>query len=546
MSLPNPRIHRLAPDAGPPTSAFARALRAREGDALEFLPPPPADEAAWRTVLEDVASRARPLPEDVAAAIVERQVALGSGARAVEAARRLVRGEAVAIVTGQQPGLFGGPLLTAHKLAGAVHLARRLDALEGPPVVPVFWCASEDHDLDEANRLGVLDREGVTRLLRVEAAPDGRSLEHVDLAPGALAEVHAALLEALPDTPRAHAAVDPLQPAAAEGFVAHAMRSLLHVFGDAGIVVLDPFDLLPAAGPTLARLVRDGARIHDRIRETGTRLRAAGLPAPLDPEPGSLPLFVRDADDGPRLRVGIEPDGQVSARGDVTAPDLETMAARVEANPRLASGNVVGRVFVQNALLPVVAYIAGPTEIAYQAQVRAAALDLGLPFPLALPRPEATWVDRKTIDRLAAFGLDVGAALARGADAGAPQRATDERWSQAMAEHLATWPASVIDLVQGGGRAGEAMGRALDRLRSTWEKAEASVRAGQAADAGMDGARYARAAEMLWPRGRGQDRFLSPWSFAARHGLEALRAGLGALDPLVPGHVVFELDPAAP
>lgn len=489
-------------------------------------------------------SRARALPSAVGAAIVERQALLGAGERAVEAARLLATGQAIAVVTGQQPGLYGGPLLTAHKLAGAVHLARRLDALGGPRVVPVFWCASEDHDLDEANRLGVLDREGIARMLRVEAAPDGRSLEHVTLGPGALAAIHAGLLEALPDTPRARVVMQALEPRPEESFVAHAMRSLVGVFGDAGVVMLDPFDLLPAAGPVFARLVREGVRIHERVRETGRKMRAAGLPAPLDPEPGALPIFVRETEDGPRLRVAVEPDGRVTARGEPAAADVEALARRVEAEPRLASGNVVGRVFVQNALLPVVAYVAGPTEIAYQAQVRAAALDLGLPFPLALPRPEATWVDRKTIDRLAAFGLDVGTALRRGANAGAPERVTDESWSEAMDEHLATWPGAVMDLVEGGGRSGAAMAKALDRLRATWEKLAPSVHAGQAADAGMAGARYARAAELLWPRGRSQDRFLSPWSFAARHGLEALRSGLSELDPLLPGHVVVELDPA--
>jgi bacillithiol biosynthesis cysteine-adding enzyme BshC len=542
VSAADPSVRGLHAGEGPPTSPIAAALRSGTGAALQFLPAAPRDEAGWLGVLAAAAGAPRVHGAASDKAIVQRQIDLGAGPHAERNARRLVAGEAVAVVTGQQPGLYGGPLLTAHKIAGALHLARRLDALGGPPVVPVFWLASEDHDLEEANRLGVLDRTGTSRLLRAEAEPDGRSIAHVALAEGALAAVHAELLEALPDTPRARALLEVLAPRPGEGLAAHAARALVALFGDSGLVVLEPFDLLPAAGPVFAALVRDGPRIVAAVERTGVALRAAGLPAPVDPDPGALPLFWRETPDGPRLRVRLGEDGRVRLRGTATSLDLASLAEAVEADPTRASGDVVGRVFVQNAMLPVVAYIAGPSEIAYQAQVRAAAQDLGRAFPLALPRPEATWVDAKTVARLEAFDLTVGAALRRGPGDGPPPVTADEgAWDEALRTHLATLPEAVRRAASARGRGPEALRRAVERLQAAWVRASEGVRAGFAADRGQDGGRWARAAEVLWPRGKAQERFLSPWSLAARHGLEAVRAGLAALDPLAPVHHVVEL-----
>jgi hypothetical protein len=100
-----------------------------------------------------------------AEALARQQEAMGS-ARAAERARALGRPGAAAVVTGQQAGLFGGPLFVLWKALATVAVARRLEAERGKPVVPVFWVASDDHDFAEIRATTIVDASGALRTLR--------------------------------------------------------------------------------------------------------------------------------------------------------------------------------------------------------------------------------------------------------------------------------------------------------------------------------------------------------------------------------------------
>lgn len=528
-------------------SAFALALRRREGPPLAFLEAPPADDAGWSTWLERAASAAPAVPAALAETLAARQRALGTGPRA-EAHARALAGDGrptLAVVTGQQPGLLGGPLLTFHKAAGAIALAQRLDGLAGYRVVPVFWLASEDHDLDEANRAAVIDRHGQASSLRMDLAGEGRSLMDVPVPPAASEALAHALAAALPDTERGRAAAALGALRAGEDFATGAARALAAVFGDAGLVILEPPVLAPWVGETYAWLLDHAEAIRDAVARRGADLRVADLPAPLDPQPAdATPLFLRPEEGARRLRVGVE-GTRVSLRDEASELDRAGLRGLLRAEPRRASGNVIGRVFVQNRHLPVVAYVAGPTEIAYWAQLRAAHEAVDQFFPLALPRPEATWVDAKVTALLEGFDTSPADVLA--APATAPD-ATDPALEADLADvrrHLASVPEAAARLTARGGRGGAAIQRALERVLQAWSKAEPSVRAGFEADVGVGRARWVRALNVLRPHDKPQERLLSPLSWAARYGIEAVRAGLASLDPLRPVHHVVHLKEVA-
>ncbi|MDA1195396.1 MAG: bacillithiol biosynthesis cysteine-adding enzyme BshC [Planctomycetota bacterium] len=540
-AAPAVRVELLGPDDGPPMGAFAHALRTGQGTPLRFLETPPTDAAAWTARIERASASAPRVPTELAEALAIRQRILGAGARAEAGARALAGRSAVAVVTGQQAGLLGGPLLTFHKAAGALALARRLSALRGHTVVPVFWLAAEDHDFDEANRALVIDRGGEARALRLAHDADGRSLNHVAV-PAETSDAFCEMLAAaLPDTARAREVLAQTARAPDEDLATWAARCLVAVFGDSGLVILEPHVLTPWVGASYAWLLDHAEPIRAAIRTSGEALTAAGLPAPLAQlEDDATPLFYRHEVDGPRLRIGV--DGQqVTLRGEPAGFDRAALHAKLEADPAHGSGNVVGRVFVQNMHLPVVAYVAGPTEIAYLAQVRAAHAAVGVSFPLALPRPEATWIDAKTSAALAAFGASPGAAL-RGEE---PEPVRDEALEVTLAAveaRLADLEATTESLRARGGSGRAALERASARVRQAWAKALPTVRAAFERDAGVGRARLVRAFALLRPHGRGQDRLLSPWSLAARHGLAPIRAGLENLDPLTPAHHLVHLE----
>lgn len=528
-------VQLLRPGQGPARGAFARSLQDRVGPALDFLDPPPADREAWRRVVAQRAEVAPRCSPGLVTALARTQERLDGGPRAAANLQALASGMPVlAVVTGQQPGLFGGPLLTFHKVAGAIHLANALDGLAGIRVVPVFWAATEDHDLEEAGRATVLDRSGTPRGIQLDARNDGRSIGHRSFPAPALDALFEALGAALPDTDRAREALALARRESDDDFGHWSLRCLVRLFGDSGLVVADPLTFPAEAAPVFDHLLEHARGIDAAVRDCGQALQRAGLPAPLAFDEGTAPLFVREEPAGPRLRVHVGADDRASLRGR-PAEDLATLRARVRATPALASGDVVGRVFVQNALFPVLAYVAGPTEIAYQAQVRRAHQALGLPFPLALPRPHATWVEAKTARRAAQFDRTIAALLKERPDA-PPGGSEPADVFDALQAHLTSWPDAVRDALARKGAGPDALARALERLHAAWEKSEPRVRAGFAADAGRGPVQWARLMNVLRPRNRPQDRVLSPFSLVARHGVSAVRAGLAKLDPLAAGH----------
>ncbi len=520
--------------------AFARALRTGEGEALAFLPAPPASDEDWRAHLSDVP--VKPQPPELATALLARQRELGAGPRAEENARKLAAGEALVVVTGQQPGLFGGPLLTFHKVAGAIHLAAKLDALGGPPVVPVFWAATEDHDFAEANQAVVIDTAGQPRVLKVAAQGDGRSIQDLDIPAESMAAVVGELAAVLPETERAQAAVALARPEPGDDFATWSTRVLLRVFGDAGLVVVEPSLLAPHAGASLAYLLDNAETICAAIDKTGDALRASELPAPLGPHAGgATPLFYRSEPGGRRLRVSLDGDN-VLLRDERSELTRGTLRERLMDEPARGSGNVIGRVFTQNRLLPVVAYIAGPSEIAYHAQVRAAHEALGEPYPLALPRPEGTWIDLKFQRDLAPFEQTLIDVIC---DFEMPRPSSDAEVEARLAAIDEGLAALAAHGGEDGGRGPNAIRQELARMQKTWEKARPKILAAFEADAGTGRARWERVVNWARPRGKPQDRNLSPLALIARHGADEVREGLRALDPLAPIHHVLRLGETA-
>jgi len=462
-----------------------------------------------------------PPPADLVAALVAHQRQVGAGPAAERAAAALGAG-ARAVVTGQQPGLFGGPLLVLHKALGALAHARAL-ATPARPVVAVFWVAADDHDWDEGNGATVLDASGQPRTLALDRRGDGRSVGDVPLAADETDRVLAALAAALPATDRARDAVALARPAASPTDLGTwATTVLTRLLGDAGLVFVTPRLLTPWAGEVYARLVADASAIGAAVRAEGERLRALGQAAPLAPKPDEAPLFVRDGPGGRRLRVAFAGE-QVRLRGESSSFRRADLVAHVRARPELASADVVGRVLLQDALLPVDAYVAGPTEAAYLRQLAPAHAVLGLASPAVVARPSAVWLEGRAAAALVDAGLSAKAVLAGDLPPPPPPAPDDADTTELLRL------AAAADAVHARREAEAGVGRALtDAARSLRAAAEAHRRA-RHAGAEVAAARRARAVAAVMPRGEPQERVLSPLSLVARHGLPAVRAVLDDL-----------------
>ena len=479
----------------------------------------------------------------LADALERQSVTFGAGAAAMANISRL-RAGARAVVTGQQVGLFGGPLLTLLKAATAVARAKQATAATGIDHVPVFWLATEDHDLDEVDHVSLLSKTAVETLradLKTSAAvpvggvPLGAEIE-------ALLEQASELL-----------AYAPVCDWLRECYVADATlggafaRLMAKVFAEQGLVVMDAagraFHELGAS--TLRYAVEHADELHEALLARSKELAAAGFHAQvLVAEGGSL-LFLTDEATGERLALKRLADGgwKAGRRAYATAELL----AILESAPERISPNALLRPVFQDTILPTVAYVGGPAEIAYFAQ--SAVLYehiLGRVTPV-LPRLSATLIeptiaaamDRHEVSLPDALTTAEALAQRLGARAmpiegkrrlAAVGQAMDAELS-ALTDYMDSMDAS---LGRSAGIAGNKMRYQMNRLRrmaATFElQKEASLR------------KHADALTLhLFPNGHPQERVLGGVWFLAVAGVGLIERLVVEAENLCPGHVVIRL-----
>ncbi len=324
-----------------------------------------------------------------------------------------LRSGATAVVTGQQVGLFLGPLFNLYKAASAVSAARALSAETGRPVVPVFWLQSEDHDLLEIANYTTPGPGGAPLTLRLDCPADQRrSIAHLRL-PTEVEDRLAELRANVANTPQAVTHLDRLARHYRAGarWVGAFAATLAELFADEGLVLLDPRDdetsdaFTSAAKHIHRRALLGAAHISQVLRARGEQLVVAGFRPAVHVRDGSpLGFFHPEGAEGPRYR--LEPrDGGFAEVGGSRVHDLDTLLAVLEEDPRRFSTSVLLRPILQDSLLPTAAYVGGPGEIAYFAQLAPLYAAYGMTMPLVVPRARLRVVDPPTRRRLARHDL---------------------------------------------------------------------------------------------------------------------------------------------
>ncbi len=348
-----------------------------------------------------IVTRAEDVPEppaspslDVRAALCDRLESyaetLGAPAESRAAVARLRDPRACAVLTGQQPGVLGGPLLIAYKTATAIATARRLEERWQRPVVPVFWNHSDDADVDEIRRLHVIDRDN--RLVDLECPPVPPRTE---ISAVAWREELPRLLEdafaALPQTQFSPSVRDLHEPQASQGPARCFAGAMLRLFGPHGLIVFEPRLARPLWGDLLARGAREMTGIHADLAEESTRLRSEGFDPPLDADSAAVLFRVVD---GSRRRLRIV-DGGIQEDGSEGVDTVDAVAQRIRREPESFSPGVALRPACQDRIFPTAAYVGGPAELTYLTQLRPVYRRLGVRPPTLLPRLSVTLLEPK-------------------------------------------------------------------------------------------------------------------------------------------------------
>jgi bacillithiol biosynthesis cysteine-adding enzyme BshC len=332
----------------------------------------------------------------------------GAGEETLKNIQHLRDPDCLAVVSGQQAGLFSGPLYTIYKALSAVKLAGCLTQ-RNTKAVPVFWIATEDHDFPEVAKAEFIARD--CKLAHVEVSPDlhreGQPVGRV-VIDSSIDGVVERLLELLPSsefTPYLETLVrDTWRPGCSYGEAfARLMTSLL---GRHGLVLLDPLDqrLKALAAPLYASAALRAPEIATAIEVRSRRLVEAGYHAQVTPSENSFPLFIHDAS-GARHAVTRSDDGKYATKDADHSYTVEELSNLALAHPEQFSPNVTLRAVVQDYLLPTIAYYGGAAEIAYFAQTAEVYRLLERPITPILPRSSLTMIERHTGRVLERYGL---------------------------------------------------------------------------------------------------------------------------------------------
>ncbi len=336
-------------------------------------------------------------PGRLADALRRQSVEFGAGAAAlanIEKLRRCAR----AVVTGQQVGLFGGPLLTLLKAATAIARAKQATAATGVEHVPVFWLATEDHDLDEVDHVALLGKTAVETVRWKGDVTGAMPVGGVLLGDGIEAMVEQAS-ELLGYAPVCDLLRECYAPGATLGGAFAQLMARL--FAEHGLIVMDaaPAEFHAMGTATLRYALEHAEELEAALLRRGEELVNAGCHTQVLVTAGASLLFLEDNATGEREALKRPPDGGWKAGRKVysTAELLKIL----ESQPERISPNALLRPVFQDSILPTAAYVGGPAEIAYFAQSAVLYEQILGRITPVLPRLSATLVEPKIADVMA-------------------------------------------------------------------------------------------------------------------------------------------------
>lgn len=302
---------------------------------------------------------------------------------------KLKNEESLAIVTGQQMILYGGPLFTIYKILTAILSARKLEKKLNRIIIPVFWLADEDHDYKEAASIGIPTNDEIQQIYH--DALEGSEMRISDIKAGSeFSGLRRHLTELLQETDFTPDLWELLDSCYGEGeYLGISFGKLiLQLFGKYGLILAGSNDkeCKKLMIEPMVQSVKSADNIESVLKKTSQKLIDNGYHSQVTVQRSNL--FWIDAN---KKRKKIQSEGD---RWFIDEPaqewSSEELIQQIRSEPDSFSPNVFLRPVVQNYLIPAIAYIAGPGEIAYYAQMRSYYRLFKLHMPIIIPRFSVT------------------------------------------------------------------------------------------------------------------------------------------------------------
>ncbi|MGA8163478.1 MAG: bacillithiol biosynthesis cysteine-adding enzyme BshC [Waddliaceae bacterium] len=345
----------------------------QETPFTSFLNISPRDPSGGERAREALAGRDY-WRQDLSDLLLGYNRSIGNDAAALQMCKGLREKQAVCVITGQQLGFMGGPAYTILKGVTCLLLARELDA------IPIFWLATEDHDVSEIDHTYLLDGSGNMKKYTLSLPKDGRFAEELQLD-----SHHLDLIKTFCQEVNLINVFDELRGETA--YTRFMIRFLALLFKGTGLVFIEPFLLRRLAQSFFQREIVDCDAFAEVLQMTTRRLQQLGGSPQLNVENGTN-LFIKMQG---KYRYKLQREGKSFIVGREKL-STKTLLELVEREPERLSTNAAARAVLQSHLFPTVAYVAGPGEIAYYHQLKDYHEAHEVPMPWIVPRISATFL----------------------------------------------------------------------------------------------------------------------------------------------------------
>jgi bacillithiol synthase len=329
---------------------------------------------------------------------------------------RLRDDKSVAVVGGQQAGLLTGPLYTIHKIISILQLAKDQENKLGVPVIPVFWIAGEDHDFQEINHVYIPNETKMKKVSISQKQRKKESVSMVEMDTQAIQNWVDQLFTTLKETEWTKNCYSKIKDIIDESksFVDFFAKLIFLLFQDSGLVLLNSADpsIRQLESTYFVRLIETRESLAHEVESTLNNLWNEGFPISLDANRDDGHLFYHL--NGERILLKVNELGNWTGKNGECEFSTEELIGIAMQKPQVLSNNVVTRPIMQDFLLPVLAFIGGPGEIAYWSALKGAFETLHMQMPPVLPRLSFTLVDKRTEKFLRQLGLHAEEVISNG------------------------------------------------------------------------------------------------------------------------------------
>ncbi|MDR7236183.1 bacillithiol biosynthesis cysteine-adding enzyme BshC [Neobacillus drentensis] len=332
---------------------------------------------------------------------------------------KLKTNNSLVVIGGQQAGILTGPLYSIHKVISIIKLAEQKEKQLGIPVVPIFWIAGEDHDFQEVNHVFVPVNQKADKWTYPERVVKKKMVSDIQLNQEVcLTWVHN-LIENFGETEHTNKLLEfaKEQVSISSTFVDFFANIIMELFKDYGLLIVD------SGNKEFRQLQKEFFKsqifhheaITDKLLEQQRKIEKSGFPITIEASEENANLFYYDQNMGERILLEYDRgnDRFVGKSGSL-AFTREHLVVLAEENPAYLSNNVVTRPLMQEWLFPTIAFIAGPGEIAYWAELKLVFEHFDIKMPPIVPRLNITILDRSVETDVAELHLNLADVLSGG------------------------------------------------------------------------------------------------------------------------------------